>query len=120
MVNQNFVNAYVACMLWSTAGTTPDGEEVESLEGYTVEHCTARKINEECERFIDENYSLFLETPDHYDWEQFGHDFWLTRNRHGVGFWDRNLGEVGEQLTAAAESFGECDPYIGDDGLIYI
>jgi hypothetical protein len=22
--------------------------------------------------------------------EQVGHDLWLTRNRHGVGFWDRD------------------------------
>ena len=27
-----------------------------------------------------------------YDEAQAGHDFWLTRNGHGVGFWDRGLG----------------------------
>lgn len=24
------------------------------------------------------------------DWSQAGHDLWLTRNGHGVGFWDRS------------------------------
>ena len=26
------------------------------------------------------------------------HDYWLTRNGHGVGFWDRGLGPVGDRL----------------------
>ena len=32
---------------------------------------------------------------------------WLTRNRHGAGFWDRGLGRVGDILTEVAHSFGE-------------
>lgn len=39
--------------------------------------------------------------------EQIGHDFWLTRNRHGAGFWDRGLGALGERLTHIAHSMGE-------------
>jgi hypothetical protein len=35
-----------------------------------------------------------------------GHDFWLTRNGHGAGFWDRDLGEIGERLTKASEAYG--------------
>lgn len=41
---------------------------------------------------------------------QAGHDFWLTRNGHGVGFWDRPeiYGETYAQMfTKIAESFGE-------------
>lgn len=36
----------------------------------------------------------------------FGHDLLLTRDHHGVGFWDRGLGELGEYLTERAESIG--------------
>lgn len=36
-------------------------------------------------------------------------DFWLTRNRHGAGFWDRGAGDVGKRLTQAAHGFGEQD-----------
>jgi hypothetical protein len=50
---------------------------------------------------------------------QLGHDLWLTRNGHGVGFWDRGLGALGDRLTAHAQSFGEIHLYVGDDGLIY-
>ena len=41
---------------------------------------------------------------------QAGHDFWLTRNGHGTGFWDRPeiYGEYkAEMFTKIAESFGE-------------
>lgn len=48
-----------------------------------------------------------------------GVDLWLTRNRHGAGFWDRGLGALGKRLTDAAR-LGERDGYQGDDGLIYI
>lgn len=54
------------------------------------------------------------------DAEQCGHDLWLTRNHHGVGFWDRGLGDLGEQLTALAQRMGGCDAYVGDDGYGYL
>lgn len=55
-----------------------------------------------------------------YDVEEcFGHDFFLTRNHHGAGFWDRNLGDLGDRLTAAARKFGETDVCLGDNGLLY-
>ena len=61
----------------------------------------------------------------YWDADQFAVDFWLTRNGHGRGFWDRapsddpEYTEVGEKLTLIAESFRNVDPYVGDDGLIY-
>ncbi|WP_066904598.1 hypothetical protein [Mycolicibacterium houstonense] len=35
-----------------------------------------------------------------------GHDFYLTREGHGAGFWDRGLGELGDYLTKIAKSYG--------------
>ena len=51
--------------------------------------------------------------------EQFGHDFWLTRNGHGAGFWDRGLGALGSELSEAARSFGTVDVYEGGDNWLY-
>lgn len=56
------------------------------------------------------------------EFEQAGHDFALTRNGHGAGYWDRPeiWGEVGSKaLTAVAHAFGQADFYVGDDGEIY-
>ena len=43
---------------------------------------------------------------------QLGHDFALTRDCHGAGFWDRGYGERGERLTDAAKSFGSVEAYL--------
>ena len=36
-----------------------------------------------------------------------GHDFALTRNGHGTGFWDRGLGDIGDMLTEECKPYGE-------------
>jgi len=48
-----------------------------------------------------------------------GIDFWLTRNGHGAGFWDRGLGELGDTLSAACDAFGEVCAYLGDDSRVH-
>lgn len=59
--------------------------------------------------------------PDFDEWGRAGHDFWLTRNNHGAGFWDGDWPEpFSDELTKAAKAFGECNLYVGDDGRIYL
>jgi len=45
-----------------------------------------------------------------YDAEAAGRDYWYTRNGHGVGFWDRGLDDVGEELSDAAR-YSEVNAY---------
>lgn len=55
------------------------------------------------------------------DATQNGIDFWLTRNGHGAGYWDRGYDDdVAERLTAASDAYGMSDAYVGDNGLIYL
>lgn len=49
-----------------------------------------------------------------------GHNFTLTRNHEGTGFWDLGLGSAGEELTGHAHPYGECGLYVGDDGGLYV
>jgi hypothetical protein len=62
---------------------------------------------------------------------QAGHDFWLTRNGHGTGFWDRDgrYGEtadgrdIGKLLSSLCDTFGQfpdVDLERGDDGFIHL
>lgn len=44
------------------------------------------------------------------------HDFILTRNHHGAGFWDRGLGIAGDILTQGADDAGGVAPYVTDRG----
>ena len=49
-----------------------------------------------------------------------GHDFWLTRNGHGAGFWDGDWTLHGDALTTASEAAGSLGVYEGDDGSLCI
>lgn len=64
-----------------------------------------------------------IERYPHYSMNRAGTDYWLTRNRHGAGFWDRGLEQLGTELTAAAHADGSLDLYRSDDdtgdGLLY-
>ena len=58
--------------------------------------------------------------PDHTRPAQAGHDFWLTRNGHGAGFWDGDWdAPYSDILTEGSKLYGEFETYQGDDGLIY-
>ena len=53
-------------------------------------------------------------------WAAVAHDWTLTRNRHGAGFWDGGWAEPwGQRLTDLAHASGEISLYLGDDGFIY-
>lgn len=51
-------------------------------------------------------------------WGQHGHDFALTRNHHGAGFWDRGYGEAGTRLSDAEQAYGEHSVITDDDGTV--
>ena len=75
---------------------------------------------ETCADFLEQSAGLHAEyIGTGQPWDSFGHDFWLNRNRHGVGFWDRNLGNLGDKLSDLAENMGSVEAYEGDDGLVY-
>jgi hypothetical protein len=96
--------------------------------------CTVAAIIADCEAFQRVHADLLEAAYEHggergnYDADRAGNDFWFTRNGHGVGFWERGLGEIGDALTNAcgwksrdsANQFPGRDSYIGDDGQVYL
>jgi len=49
-----------------------------------------------------------------------GHDFWLTREGHGAGFWDGDWREpAATEMDNASKAVGGFDLYVGDDGKIH-
>ena len=53
------------------------------------------------------------------DLHRAGHDWWLTRNRHGAGFWDGDYPDHGDELTDHAHKSGEASLHVGDGGQLY-
>ncbi len=112
-----FTCAYLECALWSS--TDDDGEPFDT--NYDITDIAEESINaaiETCREFQSAHAALLEQTD--ASPSQHGHDFWLTRNGHGAGFWDRGYGEVGDKLTDAAHAYGSSDVYLGDDGNIYL
>lgn len=107
---------YAVCALWSSTGDddTPLDQDYD-IQDIAPE--TFVKMREDVQDFVEANMRDLVASGQSD--EQIGHDFWLTRNGHGAGFWDRGIGEIGNQLTAACKAYGNVDLYVGDDGLIY-
>lgn len=121
----DFTRAYLGCALWSS--TDDKDEPIDNSHDISdvSDECLQKAI-EDCAAFqrdnaqlLEQAYALYSHSPEWSHAEQAGHDFWLTRNRHGAGFWDRGLGPVGQKLTDAAHTYGECNLYIGDDHKVY-
>jgi hypothetical protein len=115
---EQVIDAYIECALWSSTV----GEEGTPMDrDYSIADLAPSTVTaayHDVAAFI-----AHLET-DNVDASsigavQMGHDIWLTRNGHGAGFWDRDLGALGDTLTDIAHSYGEAYWYPGDDGLIY-
>ena len=113
-----FTRAYVECALWSsTDESTPQGGEPMD-QNYTITNIdpdTLAAMIQDCQKFQEENAADIA-----FERDRAGHDFWLTRNGHGSGFWDGDWpDDVGDRLTEASKKYGEFNLYIGDDGLIH-
>jgi hypothetical protein len=96
-------------------------DECQAADGFADE--TIRRMESDCARFQAENEEAIEEylAASGRTLGSAGHDFWLTRNHHGAGFWDRGLpGDLGKRLTDAAHAYGSCDAYAGDDGMLYL
>lgn len=110
---------YVEALYWTDTGDNDSDIPTDSLMASEVQF----GIMLECADFLAQCDSLGL--LGRYDasghtWAEFGHDFWLTRNGHGAGFWDRNLGDLGDELTELAKTWGSVGTYLGDDGQVWV
>jgi hypothetical protein len=122
-----FTLAYIEAALWSTNDNSNEQGGDPLDKNYDIEDIdkdTLKKMVADCAQFQEANDSLIMEenlvNHSYPAVERAGHDFWLTREGHGAGFWDGDWEEeVGIKLTKAAKQFGEFYLIVGDDGLIY-
>lgn len=111
-----FFDAYVTAALWSSA----DESGREPLDAnYNIadfDKKSLKKLRVEADAFAKENAEYILGKE-----EVAGHDFWLTQNHHGAGFWDGDWPkEVGMILTDRSHVYGEINIYVGDDKKLYV
>ena len=101
-----FTVAYLDAAMWT-----------EGVELRNVSKACLSQMKHDCSLFQAKHDRLIEESTG--DWSQAGHDFWLTRNHHGAGFWDGDWPEPqATELTRAAHAFGEFSLYETDDGTV--
>jgi len=110
-----FTSQYIETALWSSN----DDNGVPLDSNFTVDKIspeTLQTMIEDCREFQEKNHEMIQD-----DLSLAGHDFWLTRNGHGVGFWEKGdwPDHVGKELTKSSKDFGEFNLEVGADGIIY-
>lgn len=123
MNGDKFFKGYIEAALWSSVDD--QGEPLDArFDAGDLSLEARRQMKSDCRDFITANAKDLAEYLKRYGTEygaeHAGHDFWLTRNGHGAGFWDRGLGAVGERLSDASKAYGSQDIYAGDDGKLYV
>jgi hypothetical protein len=110
--------AYIEAMILTSSNIEDDlytpGGGSEAIEPNTL-----KELQKEFILFANEAYSLTSKEDRTPDIDEFGHNFWLTRAGHGAGFWDGDYIN-GEEITKIVDTYNTIEPYVGDDGYIYI
>lgn len=149
----DFVRHYLCTALWSSTVSLPCAEEMlidgcmdvdddhvlhgtnenDSLDEYfdtdDFDDDSLRKAQKDCDKFrqLMENAGLWDKALEYEDEDHIAHDFWLTRNGHGAGFWDGDYQDhpgqkdsVGNKVsTLIDDNFNELNIWIDDDGSLY-
>ena len=113
----DFLRGYIECIYFTDTGDHEQPEADAELSDDARAMCVA-----DCAKFQADNALPLAHAYAHFPYEpvQAGRDFWFTRNGHGVGFWDRGLGAVGDTLSTAARAWVSLSAYAGEDGSIGI
>ncbi len=106
---------YVLTALWNS--TDDKGRPMDALYTKADIHPDALAIMlEDCQVFLMHQYRYVKGS-----YSDAGHDFWLTRNRSGSGFWDGDWPfPQAQRLTQASHQAGESHLYLGDDDHLHI
>jgi len=122
-----FLAAYQECALWSTSDESDDygGEPLDANYGSSdFDAGTVASMRADCNAFLTAHSGLIDPAANRSRYgnaAQAGHDFWLSRNGHGAGFFDRGevYGEANaDALQEHARVCGEVYLYVTDAGEV--
>jgi len=94
-----FTAAFIECLLWSE--TDHNGEPFDGYTADDIHPDTLAEIEKDCADFLESAHDMICDNL-----KRAGHDFCLSRNGHGAGFWDGGWPEHGDTLHDMAKSCG--------------
>jgi hypothetical protein len=125
MINDSEVNSAIQALLFTN-----------DLEGRKPSPCLTARIKREWAIFKAAAIAMGFDAVEHRvgyinrhegdEWDYAAHDWILTRNGEGCGFWDGGWDEeMGKKLTELSKTFGQLDVYVYRKyvypyGLVYI
>jgi len=112
-----FLDSYMETALWSS--TDLDDTPLDTIYGVdAITPETVKEMKLDAISFMKQTKDL-IDYNDHEEAERAGHDFWLTRNGHGAGFWDGDWGdERGLALTNISAHFPEVNLLLSHKGIV--
>lgn len=117
------VTAYRAALRWSSTDAEGVPFDAPFYELFEFTELAQQTAAEEVRGFIKRNLehlTAFMEVTGR-GWGDVGHDFALTRNHHGTGFWDRGAaGPAVDAIVAACDEAGEVNVYVADQDGDYL
>ncbi len=115
-----FFEAFLEAALW----TTQDDDDAQLDEKFTANDFDAESkadlLAHARSFFVRTHFYIEAEPVKDNRWQQAGHDFWLTSQGHGAGFWDGDWPVYGELLTNVSKCYPTIDITVGDDGNLYV
>ncbi len=113
----SFTQGYIEAMFFTASEPELEDKGVVDLSPEAWD-----SILKDCGDFQKTNDAALLRACNTagYGYTEAGRDFWFSRRGEGVGFWDRDLGDIGDILHAAAKNSGNIDLYLGDNGWLYL
>ena len=145
--------SYLETILWAETVMLPVTEDElvdgcmdvdEDHELYGLEECTPLDDHFGFDDFTEESlrkaqadiddWFEYLEENDLYDRaeerqgdDRIAHDFWLTRNGHGAGYWDGDYDDrdddddtLGRDLTDACKPYGSQHVWVDESGNLHL
>ena len=117
---EDFTATYIEAIYF-----TDTGEDEQPANDILMHPDAKKRAEDECAAFLWRVYPFLdhaaraTDTDRHTLYMDAARDFWLTRNGHGVGFWDDSRWPVsGHTLDNVARSFGSVDTYETDCGKL--
>lgn len=120
ILDDPFLEAYFDAILFTGNDESDDSGGDPLDDNYGIDAFAYESMVEQvaqCEKFLA---LPGVDAAIDGDYSQAGYDFLMTRNGHGVGFWETGdwPEKAGELLTKASEKMGEVYIYLGDNGEI--
>lgn len=119
-----FTRSYLETALWAETDHADEQGGKPLDENYSIEDfdpafvLEAKRICGTFQELEHEQLERAYEFGNFTD-EDAGSAFWLSHNGHESPFRNRGLGEAGDALADASQTYGAVDLYVGDDGKIY-